>query len=168
MTEKQMWQVIRKKLPSFEDRLERIENAASVGMPDVNFCTRGIECWIELKAPTEPKNHNAKLFKNNYGLSQNQKNWFKKHLQAGGLGIILICTQKRWLAIEGRFADEINNWTLKECFMRAFWRKGGLLAFEPDGADKSKCADDAFLWASLRNAIYVKGCITRERFFKGD
>ncbi|HET8687919.1 MAG TPA: hypothetical protein VFM18_14855 [Methanosarcina sp.] len=103
------------------DRIDRIENVILTGMPDVNYCIEGAEGWIELKSPTEPKRQSTKLFGSNHKLSQEQKNWFLRQRNSGGRGFVLICSDKRWLLIDGCHADSINEMTVEELVGVAIW-----------------------------------------------
>ena len=97
------------------DRCDRIENVMVLGMPDVNCCIHGNEFWIEIKSPKEPKRKTTKLFGSNHKLSQDQQNWFLRQANANGLGFVLICTNKRWMLIDGcKHADKINDLTVDE------------------------------------------------------
>lgn len=97
------------------DRCDRIENVMVLGMPDVNVCINGFESWIEIKSPKEPKRAKTKLFGSNHNLSIDQQNWFLRQKTAGGIGYILICTDKRWMLIDGcKYADVINTMTVGE------------------------------------------------------
>ena len=46
MTEKDLWQLIRKNIPG---HLCRIENLGMAGVPDIHACYRGVMVWLELK-----------------------------------------------------------------------------------------------------------------------
>lgn len=55
MTEKNFWGRVRENLKPYGE-LERIESLVGSGVPDVNYCLRGREGWIELKwLPRWPK-----------------------------------------------------------------------------------------------------------------
>lgn len=103
------------------DRIDRVENAIVSGMPDINFCISGTEGWIELKSPIEPKRSSTKLFGSNHKISQDQKNWFKRQLKAGGIAWLLISTDKRWMLISGRYIDEINDLTVEQLQQISKW-----------------------------------------------
>ncbi len=45
--EQKFWQLLKPHVPGHVDR---IENSASVGIPDVCYCYRGLTTWLELKA----------------------------------------------------------------------------------------------------------------------
>ena len=123
MSEKIDYQLLKKHMPCTLDRLERIENVVGSGTPDISYCIDGVNGWIEMKSPRhEPKNDSSRLLtKHNHPLSQEQKNWFLTQRNAGGRAFILICTDKRWMLINGRWADEINDMTVNELWKIASW-----------------------------------------------
>ena len=118
-TEKQNYQTLKAKLPKGKDRIDRVENVAINGMPDVNYCTDGVEVWIEMKSAVEPKRENSILLK--HKLSQDQMNWMKRQIDAGGKCNILIATDKRWMLIGGQYADEVNSLSVKDLLLIAKW-----------------------------------------------
>lgn len=122
MSEKNDYQILRKNMPKRMDRLERIENVAGTGTPDVNFCSEGVECWIEMKSSIEPRRNKSLLFASNHKLSQVQKNWFLQQRNAGGRCYILIATDKRWMLIDGKYADGINKMTVTQLWENSLWR----------------------------------------------
>lgn len=95
-------------------RVDRIENAAVHGMPDVSLTIDGADSWVEIKSPTEPKRDTTILFNSNHRLSQKQLNFFLTHLAAGGTGWVLIDSDKRVLLIHAKYADKINDMTVPE------------------------------------------------------
>lgn len=121
MSEKNDYQILRKNMPKRMDRLERIENVAGTGTPDVNFCSEGVECWIEMKSSIEPRRNKSLLFASNHKLSQVQKNWFLQQRNAGGRCYILIATDKRWMLIDGKYADGINKMTVTQLWENSLW-----------------------------------------------
>jgi hypothetical protein len=121
MSEKIAYQVLKSKVFKEESRAERIENYLLSGTPDVNYCIDGREGWIEIKSPKEPKRETTKLFASNHNLSQDQKNWILRQVKAGGLCWIFIATEKRFILIDGAFAEEINELTLLEIIEKAEW-----------------------------------------------
>lgn len=120
--EQKIYDRLKVNMPQPGDRIDRVENVLVFGMPDVNFCAEGIECWIELKAPTEPKKDKTPLFGSNHKLSIEQMNWLFKQVGAGGRCFILIGTDKRWLLIDGFYADYINTLTITELEDIALWK----------------------------------------------
>jgi hypothetical protein len=91
------------------------------GFPDTNCCLAGVEVWIELKAPKEPKRKTTKLFGSNHKLSQAQKNWLLSQEQAGGRAFVYIETDKRRLLIGGRHGDEINELCVQDLMDISEW-----------------------------------------------
>lgn len=121
MSEKNDYQTLRLHVRMMRDRMDRMENGVGVGMPDVNYCIEGVEGWIEIKSPTEPVRPSTPLFGSNHKLSQNQKNWFLLQRRAGGIAWVLICTNKRWMLIEGAHADDVNTLTVEQLRGIAAW-----------------------------------------------
>lgn len=105
------------------DRVDRIENVVIAGMPDVNLCITGTECWIEQKSPKEPKRTTTKMFGSNHKLSVDQMNWFLRQRNAGGKAYVLIVSDKRWLLIDGIHADKVNDMTVPELIEVALWHQ---------------------------------------------
>jgi len=131
---------LKKNWPEPRDRIDRIENIVVFGMPDINMCISGVEVWVEQKSPKEPKRASTALFGSNHKLSIEQRNWFLRQKNAKGRGFILICSDKRWMLIDGRFADDVNNFTVEELIEIALWHEA-----EPiRGKEK---------WISLRKAM---------------
>lgn len=121
MSESNDYKTLKKNLPKGKDRFDRIENLVLTGMPDINYCFDGIEGWIELKNPTEPKRATTKLFASNHKLSQDQKNWFKRQIDAGGNCWVIIATDRMWYLIHGTHADSINEMTIDEILEYSHW-----------------------------------------------
>ena len=119
--ESEDYKLFRKNIITPRDRCDRIENIMVVGMPDVNCCIDKVECWIELKSPIEPKRESTKLFGSNHKLSQDQKNWFLRQKNAGGVAFVLIATDKRWILISGHDADYVNEMTVNELIDISVW-----------------------------------------------
>lgn len=121
MSESIDYKAFKRNWPEPRDRIDRIENVVVVGMPDVNSCIGGKECWLEFKSPTEPKRATTKLFGSNHKVSQEQMNWFKRQSNAGGEAYFMIVTDKRWLLIHGEWADQINEFTVGELILKSKW-----------------------------------------------
>lgn len=102
-------------------RVDRVENFLVPGMPDINLCCAGVESWIEQKGPWEPVRKRTPLFGSNHPVSQDQKNWFLKQVQAGGKCWFLITTNKRWMLIHGKFGETINKMTVEQLVVAASW-----------------------------------------------
>lgn len=104
------------------DRIERMENVVGVGWPDVNCCfVDGIEVWIEIKTPREPKRAKTPLFGSNHRLSQQQKNWFLSQRQAGGKAFIYIETAARRILVPAEFADGLNEMSVPDLLSASCW-----------------------------------------------
>ena len=112
LPEQRFWDRTRARLQA-EFRLERIENLAGVGTPDVLATARatGRTTLIELKAVVElPKRATSKVL-GRAGLSQDQKNWHMDFVRARGTAFILVGIGSHdQLLIEGRWADHVNDW----------------------------------------------------------
>lgn len=67
-----LYQTIKSKLKNVH--FTRIESSTQNGIPDVNACKNGSECWLELKC------NSAK----NLGLSKYQMVWIMNRTKAGG------------------------------------------------------------------------------------
>ena len=120
MSEKNDYKLLRKHLGRCH--LERIENMAGVGTPDVFYCIDGVMGWIEMKSPIEPKRKTSRLLtKHTHQLLQSQKNWFLSLRNAGGKGWILISTDRRWLLISSTYADDINHMNMEELIDVCSW-----------------------------------------------
>ena len=127
MSEKIAYDAFRKNAAHPLDRIHRIENLVGFGFPDVNACMSGVEMWIEIKAPKEPKRATTPLFGSNHKLSQDQKNWFLAQSNAGGIGWLLIMTSARWMLIAGQDADPVNEMTIEELMrLTRWWAMGPL------------------------------------------
>ena len=136
MSEITAYRVFRLNVTAVGDRIDRIENLIGLGFPDTNCCFNGIEFWMEIKAPTEPKRPTTPLFGSNHNLSQAQKNWFLRQRKAKGLAFIYVETEKRRMLVDGKHADVLNNLTVAELVDVALWV-----------ADKPTAQEE---WADLR------------------
>ena len=121
MSEKNDYQTFLANIRRPGDRIDRIENMTGDGIPDVNYCFDGVEGWIEFKSPIEPKRESTPLFGSNHRMRQSQMNWHLRQRQAGGISYIMICTNRRWMLIDGKRADEINDSTVGELIDLADW-----------------------------------------------
>lgn len=106
------------------DRMDRIENSFGEGIPDTNMCLSGEDIWCELKAPTEPKRATTRLMTSNgnHPLLDSQINWFIRQRQAGGIGFILLRTDKRIMLVDGSLhSKEFNDWTVEQMINRSIY-----------------------------------------------
>ena len=104
-------------------RFERIENVLVAGTLDANYCIKGCEGWIEIKAPREPKREGTPLFGSNHKLSQEQANWILAQRRAGGRAFIWVGTDKRRILLPGMVADHLNEMTMAEILEAAWWSR---------------------------------------------
>jgi hypothetical protein len=113
--EQQLWDTMRGHCPLGGIWLERVENMASVGMPDVRVTTHRGESWVELKAPILPKRAETRLLGDS-GLNPAQINWHMKATSFGMKTYILIRWAARGLALvptwKAQDFPEINSWPL--------------------------------------------------------
>jgi hypothetical protein len=121
MSEKLAYKEFRKGICHKNDRIDRVENLMVLGIPDVNVCSDGFESWIELKTSVEPKRKTTPLMGSNHKLSIDQRNWMMRQVKAGGRCYILISTDKRWLLINGNYADFVNEQTVEQLIKVAEW-----------------------------------------------
>lgn len=99
--------------------LDRIENAAGEGQPDVHSRAKFCEYWIELKVVKQPKRHTTRLL-GNQGLNPNQINWHLVHAQCSLKSFILIRDDNNLLyLVKGSHAKEINEYSLQQmaCYL---------------------------------------------------
>lgn len=122
MSERDAYVSMRNGIRRPRDRIERMENVVGLGWPDVNCCfAPGIEVWIEIKSPKEPKRAKTPLFGSNHPLSQEQKNWFLSQRQAGGKAFIYIETATRRMLVPAEFADGLNEMSVPELLSASCW-----------------------------------------------
>jgi hypothetical protein len=125
-TERSLWVKFRDEMvPRVGGRWERVENGVVIGMPDTNYCVRGVEGWIELKEARMglPGSRTKKqgVFEYNRGLSIEQVNWLLKQESAGGRGFILARVQDTSYLWHGRDAAGFNGANIEELGARAAW-----------------------------------------------
>ena len=121
LKEQKLWDAMRENFaaaaktsgPAMRVRLERIENLAGEGTPDVLVLCDGAVTFCELKAvDTFPKRPSTRVL-GTEGLRQEQKNWHMGWQHAGGRSLILIGIgsgrERAHFAIEGRHCDTVNE-----------------------------------------------------------
>lgn len=111
---------IKKTVPNFS-LLERVENGVHIGTADVNYCIRGHEGWIELKAVDLPKRGDTAVL-GRQGLNKEQINWHLARTQVLSQTWVFISADPyRWL-VGGHSAAKVNGWTADElCLFSRFW-----------------------------------------------
>lgn len=112
--EQLLWDAMRRHFPG-NAWLQRVENVAGEGMPDVYMGGNGK--WIELKAVARiPINRHAAVLKKD-GMRQSQINWHIRNasLKHAALSYVLIGLPDRTLClIKGLFAAELNAYTMDQ------------------------------------------------------
>lgn len=108
---------IKRVVPHFA-LLERIENGVHIGTADVNYCIRGSEGWIEMKAVELPKREGTPVL-GRKGLNKDQVNWAIERFQVRSRTWVFITAQPyRWL-VSGMYAREINDWNAEMLCLHA-------------------------------------------------
>lgn len=104
--EQKLWDSMKRNKPRGVD-LERVENVASEGFPDV--LVMSANAWVELKAPRRPKRNTTRLF-GSEGLSVDQINWHLRASQSSIRSWILARDDDKQLyLIPGIHAPTIND-----------------------------------------------------------
>lgn len=91
-------------------RLERIENVAATGTPDVHGKYGGKDFWLELKETKLPKRLTSR-FLTRHELSAAQINWHITHRQCGMKNnfIAVRDDKKNLYLFDGDFAEQLNS-----------------------------------------------------------
>lgn len=92
--------------------LERIENTAGVGTPDVDYCIDSVAGKVELKfAPRHPIRNTSRILAKGKGLRRSQIVWAVRRMRAGGRVFLLIGTpEQAWLInLAGMSAREMAD-----------------------------------------------------------
>ena len=111
--EQKVWDAMKrgaKKVPALW--LQRVENIAGDGMPDVHAAHDAIESWVELKAAKMPARSTTKL-QMSEGLRQSQINWHLKAQSKGLRTYILVRIEgmeREPMLINGSWAKEFNDY----------------------------------------------------------
>lgn len=102
MTESNFWGRVCDHLKPYGE-LERIENLVGSGTPDVNYCLRGREGWIELKwLPRWPKRESTIVRFPKLKLTQVL--WLERRRRAEGRAFLLAQVERDVLLLDGRDA----------------------------------------------------------------
>ena len=120
--EQRLWDRMRAALRG-KVRLERIENLAGVGIPDVLVLAQGNVTLVELKVVERfPARPDTRVL-GGKGLSQDQKNWHVDWHGWGGKSFIVVGVGTANLyAVPGRLADDVNSYTKKQLdFFAVTW-----------------------------------------------
>lgn len=112
LKEQRLWDAMREGVPKWV-RLERLENAAGVGLPDVLALSLGRVTLCELKAVEALPVRRTSRVLGAQGLSVAQRNWHMTWHQNGGRALIIIGAgvgrARQHVAVEGRHGDRINE-----------------------------------------------------------
>ena len=108
MKEKSLWSWLSKARNFYQSKLLmwRVENAAGMGMPDVEGVLLGKWFAIELKVAKRPKRSNTKI---RIRFQPSQLWWHKRLEQAEGLSYILIQVEQDRYLIPGQYIDQLNE-----------------------------------------------------------
>lgn len=121
--EQRLWDSMKRNRPK-DVRMERVENVAADGMPDVHVSARGgVESWVELKVCSLPVRNTTPVLGRD-GLRPSQKNWLKSHCCTYGLrGFVLVRDDRSSLyLLPGALVDEINSLTLDKLVLKSVAR----------------------------------------------
>ena len=135
--ESTFWKLINKHLPN-KCHVQRIETGSTGrGIPDVNLCHMGMECWVELKIVKGKK----------VKLSPEQIAWHFRRARAGGVSWIMARDKVDGVR-KGKY-DRIYLWPsscVQEVFEKGIDCKGGFVFESP------------FDWVKLQAALFGGGC----------
>lgn len=115
--EAKLWALLRSNLKHATDRLDRIENLTTDGMPDVQGCFDGAEIWMELKSSKAPARPSTPVLARagNHPLLETQIVWFARQRRAGGVAFIVVLIDHTLYVVNGvLYADDINTWTVQD------------------------------------------------------
>lgn len=119
LPEQRFWDAMRRSL-GHKMLLERIENSAAVGTPDVLALARGVVTAVELKAVAAwPARASTPVVGDKKGLSVDQRNWHSTWRAWGGRSAILVRVAAAPYAFDGAQADEVNAYSKQEFLYRA-------------------------------------------------
>ena len=80
--------------------------STSPGIPDLSYCHKGIEGWLELKAGPKP------------GIRVTQERWFEERIEAGGHPLILAQWGQDYMVIPGSRISALRRRPVEETFRR--------------------------------------------------
>lgn len=139
--ERNFFEQLKRNLPRVGQRvdLQRVENTAGTGTPDLNYCVGGVEGWTELKAWervrlsgrfTVPK------------LREDQAAWLSRRARAGGRAYLLCRVNRDVALFDGRLAP-------------ALFDKGLQLDWERAREAASAWLDHPVDWSRLADALML-------------
>ena len=80
--------------------------STSPGIPDLSYCHKGIEGWLELKAGPKPE------------IRVTQERWFEERIEAGGHPLILAQWGQDYMVIPGSRISALRRRPVEETFRR--------------------------------------------------
>lgn len=119
--EQRLWDTMRNRAPS-DAWLQRVENVAGEGMPDVMVTLGGVVSFVELKAPAKPARARTPLLGANEGLRRSQINWHLKAASEGIRGYVLVRAHNdlNTLAlVASDYAIDMNTMTTRQMLSAA-------------------------------------------------
>jgi hypothetical protein len=98
---------------------QRLEDGSSLGIPDINFCWQGVECWIEAKQMDLEKLPKREATPVRIGLRPEQSLWLEERKRAGGHAYVLAKIGQEWLLWDDGFRELRDGMTIAELRFRA-------------------------------------------------
>lgn len=123
--EQLLWSRMRTGLPQGAEqnelKLQRIEQMLEDGMPDVMAIRQARVTMIELKAAPRPV-RGTTIWLGRKGMRTDQRNWILDWRNHGGRAIIVAADTVHLIhiALDGIYADDINNMSYTEACEKAF------------------------------------------------
>lgn len=134
MSEHNLWVRLRTNI-GHRGHFVRMEFNPEAGIPDVDYCIKGVEGKIELKyTATAPKRSNTSVFTTG-GLRSAQEAWIYTRVRHGGRVWILPQIGDRLFLVPGKHGREFNSMTLHQIDKAAVWSTAGRLADRDDWND---------------------------------
>lgn len=114
--EQLLWDRMHSNLRNRKLLLQRVENMAGVGDPDVRVLRKGRVTYCELKVASRLPVREATPLLGDEGLSVEQRNWHLEWIAHGGRSMIIVGvrgTAMHW-ALWGNRAEAVNRMTVAE------------------------------------------------------
>lgn len=133
MSEATLWDNLRNNL-GHRGHFVRLEFNPEAGIPDVEYCIKGIEGKLELKYRDEiPARENTPVFHDG-GLRDSQIVWlWRRVVKHGGRADILAQVQRKLFLIDGAECRSFNDLTMMQLAKAALWShvgEGGKIHWE--------------------------------------
>lgn len=97
--------------------LQRIENVAGDGIPDVMVISGGVVSFVELKAPSRPARARTPLLGASEGLRKSQINWHLKAASENARSFVLIRAHddlEVLALVSSAYAVDLNTMTVRQ------------------------------------------------------